>query len=670
MYFKKIYSKLGNKSAVVFAEPLGWRQCEPFTVVTNHTAFKGNSRRDDGLQGTSRTLDGSLGRSTHHAVFDPLTGIFTSPHFSTLHIPTDLRIDQFLFSYSPQEASQSHLSSSLPDQHASTILAGHFRPAPEGQVWLIDPDSGKKYRFEDCKRKTEALAEALRYHLDLQPDHVLVIYAPNHIDYPLIIWACFRAGGIVSCANPSYTQSELTYQLETLSKHFKIAGLVCHPQNLEVAKRALISINLALTKLILISDLCVSENLTSPSNQVITLDKMTERYQNQPPTLPPSQKLRPGEGKKKIAFLSFSSGTTGPPKAVCIPHYSVIANIIQAGHIIQGPKQSETNLSQTTLAVLPFYHIFGLVVVLHLGVYQNFANVVISKFVFENFLDCLIRYKPSVLHLVPPMVVLLTKHSAANLKKREINQAVERIFSGAAPLTNELVSAFRKKYPNIRLGQGYGMTETATMVIHAPPSQQVSPGASAGVLCPMVNLKIMSQGKPVGYGQLGEIWIKSPSNALSYLGNPIATSETFLPDGYVRTGDEGYIDQQGWIYVVERIKELIKVKGFQVAPAELEGHLLGHPSIADVCVIGMPDEYAGEIPRAFVVRSDEGYKQDPAQLAQEIKELVSKHMIRYKWLDGGVEFVASIPKNSSGKLLRRQLREEIKNKQIKAKARL
>lgn len=579
---------------------------------------------------------------TRHAHFDPVCGAYTPRYYpKSLHAPTDLTLDQFMFSYAPENDVVSPKDGEI-----------HSRPSPLGQTWLIDSSTEKEYSFEDCRRRHQLLSDGLYDHLDLRPGQVVVIYAPNDIDYPLVIWATFRAGGIISGANPSYTASELSHQLATLAKSFTIAGLVTHPRSLAVAQEAASKVGLPTKKILLMSSPLERECPAGIPLEIHSLQGLIERTQQsgfKARQVP--RRLQPGENKTKIAFLAFSSGTTGVPKAVCIPHYSVIVNVLMI------LKHEDEELSgQRTLAALPYYHAYGLIVILHAGLYRNLTNVVVSNFVLTDFLDYIVKYQTSVLYLVPPMIVLLMKHPAARKRTPEISSIVKRILSAAAPLTQELVLEFRSRYPTTRLGQAYGMTETSTLVTSCPNMIGNAPGSSAGVISPGAALKIMHQGKPVGFGHTGEIWIRCQSASNGYLDNPEATAETFGADGYIRSGDKGYINHMGWLFVVDRLKELIKVKGNQVAPAELEGHLLAHPDIEDVCVVGVPDDYAGELPKAFVVRSQAGLQKAPNELAETIKRWVSDHKARHKWLDGGVEFVNSIPKNPSGKLLRRQLR--------------
>jgi len=254
------------------------------------------------------------------------------------------------------------------------------------------------------------------------------------------------------------------------------------------------------------------------------------------------------------------------------------------------------------------------------------------------------------------------------------------LFCGAAPLSAELTDSIVKILPQAFIGQGYGMTETSTGISMMPLSQKVGTLGSAGQLISGVHARVIkADGKLAGVGEPGELIVTGPSIALRYLNDKKATAETFV-DGWVRTGDEVIIDKNDDVFIVDRLKEILKVRGFQVAPAELEGHLLSHPDVADTCVVGVPDEYSGEVPLAFVVLSVDAAKRAWASeaAAAKIKASISKHVAdhktAYKRLAGGVEFVDAIPKNPSGKLLRRVLREKaLKKAQAKfgaTKARL
>ncbi|KAJ2919266.1 hypothetical protein MD484_g1183, partial [Candolleomyces efflorescens] len=308
------------------------------------------------------------------------------------------------------------------------------------------------------------------------------------------------------------------------------------------------------------------------------------------------------------------------------------------------------------------FHIYGLVVNVHFSLFCGLSILVVPKFNFQKFLESTVKYRVTHLHLVPPQILLLCKHPG--VKKYNLS-CVKYCMSGAAPLGGELMLKVSKVLPNASIGQGYGMTETCTTITAFLADNRTGRIGSAGRLLPGIVAKVVkSDGSLAMEGEEGELVIQGPSMSLRYLDNPTATAETYVND-WVRTGDEVIIKDKE-VYVVDRLKEIIKVRGFQVAPAELEAHLLLHRDVADVCVVGVPHEYSGEVPLAYVVPSPKVLKQiaeDPIRRANLTKDLI-KHVsdakVHYKHLAGGVEFVDVIPKNPSGKILRRVLRDKAK----------
>ncbi|KAI0634243.1 amp dependent CoA ligase [Trametes polyzona] len=548
-------------------------------------------------------------------------------------IPDDLTIPQFLL-----------------DSHhpARPVLK---KPQP----WLIDEITGREVGSDEIRARTFGLANALKLRWNIGEDDVVAIFGPNHIDYPVAIWAAHRLGAIVTGANPAYTAEELLYQLSAT----KARILISHPGSLPIALEAARGAGIPADRVI------VFDNV--PGANIVTVDKLVEEGLEHTQQFV-ERRLQPGEGRRKLAFLSFSSGTTGRPKAVMIPHQSVIANVIQLAHRTQ-PKDESRPLEwqrykpgSRNLAVLPFYHIYGLVVVLHFNCFIGTTVVVVQKFNFEQFLESIQRYRITNLCLVPPMVVLLCKHPAVS--KYDLS-SLRMLMCGAAPLSSELTTQLSARLPDCWIGQAYGMTETCTAVTFPQVDRRLATLGSGGILLPGCTARVVKpDGSLAAFGEAGELHITGPSMALGYMDNPQATAETFK-DGWVVTGDEVYFNELKEIFIVDRIKELIKVRGFQVPPAELEGHLLDHPDVGDVCVVGIPDEYSGELPLAFVVPSAEAQERmraNPgaeADVRKAIMKHVSDHKTNYKHL-AAVEFIDAIPKNPSGKLLRRFLRDRAK----------
>ncbi|PCH36898.1 amp dependent CoA ligase [Wolfiporia cocos MD-104 SS10] len=550
------------------------------------------------------------------------------------HIPDDVTVVQFM----------------LDMNHESRPVA----PSAQTNPWLIEDATGRMISYAEIRSRTQGLANGISSRWRISEDDVVCIFSPNHVDYPVAVWAVHRLGAIVTAANPAYMAGELEYQLTTT----KAKLLFVHPWSYEVATDAARAAGLAPDRIVLFDSL--------PNNSCVTIQQLVEEGHSKPPSFT-ERRLNPGEGKTKLAFLSFSSGTTGRPKAVCIPHYTPIANVIQMSHLANLQtlpwEERKWRPGDAAIAVLPFFHIYGLVVIMHFSIFYALTLVVVPKFNFVDMLKSIERYRINQLSVVPPMILLLCKHPA--VKQHDLS-SVHMIMCGAAPLSAELTWRLAEIFPRARIGQGYGMTEACTTVSFPQNEQKVCTPGSAGRLIPGIIARVVQpDGSHAGYNKPGQLVVKGPALALRYLNNEEATKETFV-DGWLYTGDEVMINESAEVFVVDRIKELLKVKGFQVAPAELEGHLLDHPDVSDVCVVGVPDDYSGELPLAFVALSPnalERVKKDPGE-AERIKATLMKHVsdtkVHYKRLAAGVEFVDVIPKNPSGKLLRRVLRDRAK----------
>lgn len=290
-------------------------------------------------------------------------------------------------------------------------------------------------------------------------------------------------------------------------------------------------------------------------------------------------RLAPGESKKKLAFLSFSSGTTGLPKGVMIQHSAPCNNVLQQfpfNDITIQPKADSRFRPgvDVSLGVLPFFHIYGLVVGLLFTFFAGLTNVAIPRFKgIEAMIKTALKYRITLWWLVPPQVVLLVKDPSVKPYVPELQELVRFLMIGAAPLSDELSTQLQRLFPTIGAPQGAGMTETCTVTTMHPVGMKPLSG-SAGRLFSDVEARVVTpEGKDCGIDEAGELWIRGPTNTLGYLNNPKATEEMWVDGGWIRTGDEVKFNRDGDMFIVDRLKELIKVKGFQVAPAELEGTL-------------------------------------------------------------------------------------------------
>ncbi|KAF9466147.1 phenylacetyl-CoA ligase [Collybia nuda] len=533
---------------------------------------------------------------------------------------------------------------------------------------MIEEMTGRKIFITELRARTQNLARALKEIWNIGDDDNVLMFCPNHTDYPVCIWAAHKLGASVTTTSPALTLEEFVHQLQIA----KPSLIIADPLVLALARKAALSISLPHTRIVAIG----------PSTlDVVTIDDLIKSGQSLPSF--EERMLAPGEAKSKIAFLCFSSGTTGKPKAVAISHHNVVCNAVQVAtfkcvndayapwderqlkpgdiccsgtfaNFLSGPK-----INNICASVLPFYHIYGLVINMHFILLSKITLVVSQGFDFARLLNSISRYRITTLMLVPPQVVLFCKHPLA--KDADLSSVHYCMIAGA-PVTAELTKQLRDRLPDVALGQAYGMTETSPGVTMWPVSQRVGTLGSVGRLIAGTIAKVVKEdGTLAKVDEPGELYVRGKQNALGYYKNEAATREVFI-DGWVRTGDHVVFRPNGDLFVIDRIKEIIKVKGFQVAPAELEGHLLSHPKIADAAVIGIPDEYAGEVPLAFVVLHPETHDQvkNSDQAAADIRAHIFKHissvLSQYKWPVGGIKFVEVLPKNQSGKILRRVLR--------------
>jgi acyl-CoA synthetase (AMP-forming)/AMP-acid ligase II len=489
---------------------------------------------------------------------------------------------------------------------------------------LIDGPTGRTVTFAQLVDQISRVAASLAKR-GLKKGEVLAILSPNCPDYAVIFHAVASLGAIVSPINPLYTETEIAHQLKDAGARF----LVTIPQFLEKATAAASTTNI---------------------DEVFVFDRNDEndaalaRKYNATPfsTLLDSDGKFPEVAinpREDLVVLPYSSGTTGLPKGVMLTHYNLVANMCQMDGL------DYFTGDDVLICVLPLFHIYGLVVVLNMGLHQGATIVLVPKFELEAFLNLAEKYQVTLAHLVPPIVLALSKHPIVDKYKLP---KLRTIFSGAAPLDENLTRACMERL-GCSIRQGYGMTETSP-VTHSSPADpgQVRHG-SVGVPAPNTEVKVISleTGEALGPNQEGEVCVRGPQIMKGYLNRPDATAATIDSEGWLHTGDIGYADKGAHFFIVDRAKELIKYKGFQVPPAELEAVLLTHECVADAAVIPCPDDEAGEIPKAFVVLKGETTRE---QLLEFVADRVAPHKkIRL------LEFIDKIPKSPSGKILRRVL---------------
>ncbi|KIW05451.1 uncharacterized protein PV09_03340 [Verruconis gallopava] len=508
--------------------------------------------------------------------------------------------------------------------------------------------TNERVNWREVKEYSTWICTALVRKYGLKEGDTVSLFSQNSIWYPVVMFACLKAGAKISGASPAYNVEEMSYAMKTADSKF----LFTAPSSMEVAMAAAKSVNLPKANLFLLEG---KLDDYSTVQELISFGKSFDHSQQVP-----SYKLPPGKKNKDICgYLSFSSGTTGLPKAVMISHQNVIAQCMQI-HQLTPPNTTHV------LAVLPLFHITGLVHQMHLPLLVNAEVVMTPQFTMPIMLEVIQRYQMKELLLVPPILIRLVRDP---IVKEYDTSSILRFSSGAAPLSPEVLELLAKKFPKTATGkpygqtgikQGYGMTESCSCIT-AFPLHRVEGyklGNAVGEIVANTEVKILKEdGSEADVGEAGEITARGPQITMGYLNNDKATRETFDAEGFLHTGDQGYIDEDGIIHILDRLKEMIKVKGIQVAPAELEDLLLGHSKVEDVAVLGIPDDYSGELPKAYVVLKPDVSKSE--HVGRELIAYVKEKKTRYKWVKE-VEFVDEIPKSASGKILRRVLRDQAK----------
>ncbi|CAM1502211.1 Fc.00g041950.m01.CDS01 [Cosmosporella sp. VM-42] len=521
--------------------------------------------------------------------------------------------------------------------------------------------TGKTYTATEVVKREDFMARAIgkRLGFDLPTfatpmSWCLILTYGLQIDYIPFTHAVHKLSGIVTPASAAYSVPELEHQLRFSGAK---ALFTCMPL-LETALAAAKAVGIKEDHIFILP-------LPGFDKKVpfTTIDELVEEGKSLPELAPLN--WTKGQGARQVAYLCYSSGTSGFPKAVMISHRNVIANVLQLYTYESVPRSTQGIGTQVELGLLPFSHIYGLVPVAHLGAYSGDEIIVLPRFELKSFLSAIQKFRIEQVHLVPPILVQMLS-CRKECAKYDLS-SIRFVYTGAAPLGGETVDALLKVFPNWHIGQGYGMTETATVVVSTSELDILV--GSSGSLLPGYKAKVVDlEGKEVtDYETPGELVVQGPSIVLGYLNNEKATAETFVFDDggrWIKTGDEVVVRKSPkgneHFVVVDRIKELIKVKGHQVAPAELEAHLLSHDFVSDCAVIQVPDDRAGEVPKAFVVKAEEAAGKSNEEVTKAINKHVEEHKARHKWLKGGIEFIEVIPKSPSGKILRRMLRDQEK----------
>ncbi|KAH8655202.1 4-coumarate-CoA ligase [Xylariales sp. PMI_506] len=476
--------------------------------------------------------------------------------------------------------------------------------------------------------------------LGLKRGDVVMIYTPNHIFVPVAYLGIVGAGYVFSGANPAYTVPELVHQI----KNTTAKAMLVHPNHVKTALAAASKAGIPRSRIFQFSD-APNKPLEGIPDWRIFIGNEGEGQNYKWPELSRT------EAKSLIATINFSSGTTGLPKGVCVSHANLIANVEQTIFMryAHKPYPFEARPQERWIGFLPLYHAYGQLYTMLMAVKLRVPIYIMTEFRYEEFLFNIGRYRITSLQIAPPILVMLSKRQET---ARYDLSSLKDCLCGAAPLSRELQNECQRRF-NMQINQGWGMTEVTCGALHVPGGIMDNNG-SVGRLDPNCEARLVDDdGREVGVGKPGELHVRGPNVMLGYWRNEEATKDSLDSDGWLKTGDIAVCNEEGYFWIVDRKKELIKVNALQVAPAELEGVLLENEHIADAAAVGITIK-GEEFPRAYVVihETSKG-KVNPKDIQEWIKSRVAKH----KFLTGGVVFIDEVPKLASGKIQRKTMRE-------------
>lgn len=503
----------------------------------------------------------------------------------------------------------------IPDVSVYEYVAEHFAAHAQRPA-LIDGSTGRTVTYAQLSETVDCVTAGLAARGFGRGD-VFALCSPNVPEYAVLLLAVNRLGGVSTTMSPLYTAHEIARQLRETRARFLFTVGALAERCVEAARDTAVEAIFAL----------------GDAAETTPFRALTEcGLSAHPPAAKPSD----------VAAMPYSSGTSGVPKGVMLSNRNLVAQLVQADSMLH------RHADEVVLAVLPFFHIYGLVLILLQGLRNGATLITLPRFDFVQFLDCVQRYRITMAPLVPPIVLQLTKHP--DVERYDLSSLVQ-ILCGAAPLSGEVERECARRI-GCPIAQGYGMTEFAGAAITKREGPDPGKTGSVGWIWPNMEARIVdvATGEDLGPNERGELWMRGPNVMLGYFERPEATREALTEDGWLRTGDVAYVDDDGEFFIVDRVKELIKHNAYQIAPAELEAVLLTHPAVADAAVIPSPDEESGEVPKAFVVLN---WPVDP----QSILAFVAGEVAPYKKIHR-IEIVEAIPKSPSGKILRRLLVEQ------------
>jgi acyl-CoA synthetase (AMP-forming)/AMP-acid ligase II len=518
----------------------------------------------------------------------------------------------------------------IPDVSLPEFLFGQLDPADADRPAVLAADTGRGYTFGELTRTVWGVAAALGER-GLARGDVAAIFAPNTPDYPAVFHGVLGAGAVVSPANALYTPDELAHQLRDSAARI----LFTTPEQLDRARAAVAHDGVQVGEIVVLGE-PIGRGGAVPET---SLDELVGGAD----TSRPAAAVAPDD----LAALPYSSGTTGLPKGVQLTHRNLAVNVLQADPIDRVGPHSRL------IAVVPLCHIYGITAIMNQALQHRALVVTMARFNLATFLQAIAEHRIDHIHVVPPIILALARSPLVDSYDLS---SLDLVVSAAAPLDRDLADAVADRL-GVTVLQGYGMTESSPCTHGIPLDRPDIDRGSIGVVMPNIEARVVDPmtGTDVAAGEPGELICRGPNIMRGYRNDPDATAATVDADGYLHTGDVVTVSADGVFHVVDRVKELIKYKGHQVAPAELEALLLRHEGIADAAVVGWPCPDGEEWPMAFVVRRKSAEQLPPEKFAEEVMAFVADRVAPYKKVRA-VEFVDVITKSAAGKILRKALR--------------
>ncbi|KAI8636202.1 hypothetical protein BD408DRAFT_448600 [Parasitella parasitica] len=515
------------------------------------------------------------------------------------------------------------------------LVLSNDRNVPDSKPIYIDANTDDSVSYGELKKLIRQATAGFQ-RIGLQRGDCVCVYSPNHLSVPPIFLSVLASGGHISPTNPVFNVQEL----EKLLAMSRAKYLIAHSSNLNNALEAAALVGIPTSRV-----WCIDND---PQGRV----KHWKAVVADSPEEADPIKLTTTECRNALAYLCFSSGTTGPPKGVKISHSNFIANAIELNRLTKTSNSLQNN--GNLIAFVPLFHILGIFRFINMSIFEGRTTVLMAHYDLEKMCQMIDKYKVTSVVAVPPILLHLLNFPQI-VDKYDFSH-VEAFHVGAAPVSLAMAEAITKKFKKPVL-QGYGMTEVAS-VLTAQTVENYVPG-SVGRMIGGIHAKVVDEnGNDLPEGERGEICIKGPIVMLGYIDNPKATAETIDSNGYLHTGDIGYVDKSGNWFIVDRCKELIKYNALQIAPAELEDTLLKCPLVSDAAVIGIFDEKRQtEVPRAYISLSTLGKTLEEQEAIKQIHSFIDTIVIHYKRLRGGIQLIDVVPKSVSGKILRKDLRQ-------------